>query len=193
VIDWLLLTVGVHLSVPADLHQDQGFTAQVGTESVYAWASYDEQEHRSDLGSDLGDVKQAGVGIGARVPVASDTLYLTVGVGKLLVDSTPKEIIAREYIRNSLRNDFGEPPFSPKEFSYRLSDATVLELGLEYWIRPSIALTATYRAAKAKEKLDMWTGTRHDYSKDEPDCRCWWQQTNQVDLSSFSVGVRFDL
>lgn len=190
-LDWLL-AIGIHLSSPEQLHQNTGYHAQLGAEQVYVWGSFDKPEYRSDLGSNLGDLEQIGVGLGTKVRL-TEKLKLTLEAGKVFTDLNPKDIIRNEYIRASLRNDFGPPPFTPDNYEYSLSNAWRLSAGLEYALTERVSISASYSAAKAKEKLDMWTGNRHSFELNEPDCRCWWQQTNQVDLSAFSVGVRFGL
>ena len=190
-LDWLL-AIGIHLSNPEQLQQDFGYSAQIGVDKVYAWGTYDNPKYRNDLGSNFGSLGQIGVGLGTRWAF-NDRINLTIQAGKIFTDLDPKPSIRNEYIRASLRNDFGTPPFTPTQYSYRLSNAWSASVGLEIALSERWIVNATYRAAKAKEKVDMWTGTRHSFELNEPDCRCWWQQTNSVDLSSFNIGIRFSL
>ena len=188
--EWLF-ALGLHLSVPEQLNPDHGYSAELGREPAYLFAAYDSNRYRSPLGSNLGSLRQ--ITAGAGFTVNAGAFQLKLEAGKVFVSANPKPIIRNEYIRASLRHDFGEPPFTPSAYSMSIGNAVVVAVGLEVPVTQRIGLIARYRWARAKEKLDMWTGIRHDYKKNEPDCRCWWQQTNHVDLSAVQIGLRVQL
>ena len=184
----LLLTLGLHFAVPAELESSQGYEIEAGMPWLYAWGSYDEPGFKP-LGQPFGDVELIGFGIGTRLQI-NNKLSFTVEYGKAKVSVDPKPAVRNEVIVAQLQHDHGEPPFSPDQFSYRLQNDYMIRLGAVWKLTDHFELHADYRWLRVQEEMDMWTGTRHIIGV-TPDCGCWWQERNTINLSGVEVGISF--
>jgi len=187
-IESLLLTLGLHFSVPADnqFESSQGYEIEVGTHWLYGWGSYDDPD-LAKLGQQMGEVEMIGFGLGTRLQI-NDKLSLVVEYGRMSVETNPDDNIRNEIIRAQLHHDHGEPPFNPQVFSYKLEDDYVLRLGAVWMLTDHVELHADYRWLRVTERLNMWEGDCGRFPV-PAGCVGWHQENNTLNLSAVEVGL----
>lgn len=191
-LDWLVFALGIGYAVPMDERTDSEYSyfASIG-EPFYVWGSFEDPDG-NQLGQPLGGLDMYGVGAGYTFQIGERThTYLEYGYFK--ADPNPAPNVEWEIVEYTLRREFGRPLFTASNHVYELQSSNGIRLGLEYRFDSGLSLAVNYRALSMNEKFEMWTGERHDPSKPETDCVCWWVMNENRNLSAIEARITYRL
>jgi len=182
--------VGLGTAVASDNRvapEDPEIRLDAGTKKFYVWGSLSQSGLKS-FGQNYGDLSMIGAGLGYRQEFGP--LRLFAEYGKFFVHDLDLDPgITNEIVHTTLNNNHGwRGARYFREHSYDLKNNYGFQLGASVEVLRHTELYVQHRFLKVGEEIDAWTGERHDW--DEPDCGCWWQERNQLDLGQTVLGVR---
>jgi len=189
-LEWLVLTLGIGYNVPTDerTESEYAYYLSVG-DPFYVWGSYEDPD-ANQLGQPLGGLDMYGVGAGYSFAISERTnAFIEYGYYK--ADPQPKPNVEWEIVEYTLRRDFGQPLFTASNHVYELESSNGVTLGLEHEFNDNVGVSVSYRALAMGEKFEMWTGERHDPSKPETDCVCWWVMSENRNLSAVQARITY--
>jgi hypothetical protein len=168
----------------------------------YLWLSY-EAPDISLSGQDIGAVDIPAIGVGLKHSFSEKyNVFFEFGYfapsfdegeASTILDGVKSHLDSRHangFILSLLKNDpnFKGPTYF-LDADYELKSGFGGRIGGGYNISEHFRATISYRFLNVDEEVDAWIGTCSWPPTSE--CQRWWRESNQVDLSSFEVGILY--
>ena len=189
-IDWLVLALSLGYEIPSDERTESEYFYQFNVgDPLYVWANYTDADIQQ-IGQTLGGINMYGLGLGYRWQLTEKTSAL-IEYGYYKPDPDPAPNVEWEIVEYTLRRDFGQPLFTARNHVYELDSSNGIVVGVDHAFNDWLSVGVAYRALSFNEKFEMWVGERHDPSKPETDCVCWWVMNENRSMNSVQARITY--